>query len=251
MASLINPFIIKDVLNSYQDPSSFSNYQKICKDYSKLYSKVSKKLSETPKEKIRSDVKNWFFSQSLENRIKICSIENSFLCQMIYQMYLNVNIDKSMKFTLNTKLTEVYEKKFIEEDTGLYNFDNFFHAKCELYSSFVNHFNMIDKKIYIDEESESDRKYNSNIHEFLFEIKFINVHDKSFPDCICLSPSFLLKEERFDATFNYLGSNEYFHNLIEPFCSIEKSIYSYKLPNWICCTEQYSITQMIFALMTF
>ena len=75
----INNFILKKKFYQYEDKSSFSNYEKIAKTYHKIYYKlISKKFNNINKEKLREIVKKWFFTQSLENRIKISTVENEF-----------------------------------------------------------------------------------------------------------------------------------------------------------------------------
>ena len=98
-------------------------------------------------------------------------------------------------------------------------------------------------------EEENDKKYNSSIDEFINEIKFYSVHHKPDPDCFCLSPNFLLEEERFDTAFNYLGNINYFTSLIQPYYNKEKNIYSYMLPDWFGNFSSFSITQYIFGFI--
>ena len=71
----INPFIIKEILKTYSD-KSYMNYQKICKEYNHLYHNTIKKMKDISKDKLRANVKKWFFEQSLESRIKLCTVEN-------------------------------------------------------------------------------------------------------------------------------------------------------------------------------
>ena len=250
----INPFIIKESFSSYSDSSSFSNYQKICKDYYKLHTKFQKKYTNTPKDKLRNEVKHWFFNQSLENRIKLCTVENEFFCQIIYQMFLHTKADNTVKFYPKNELIDIYElnKKInLNNSDGKNHFDieKYFQCKSEHYSSYVNKYNLYEGSIYYIEGEENDRKYNSSINEFINEIIFYSVHHRPYPDCFCLSPCFLMKEERFDTSFNFLGNIEYFNKLIEPLCCSDKNIYGYKLPSWISSQFSYSITQYIFAFI--
>jgi len=256
----INPFIIKEVLSLYTDSSSFQNQQKISRDYYKLYSKIIKKYNNISKEKLRTDVKNWFFNQSLENRIKICTVENEFFCQIIYQMYLYTQLDKNTKFYLKPELigiNEIKENNYFKNDNDNENenvefeFENYFTCKSEIYSSysFTNKYNLFKGGIYNNDQEDSDKKYNSRIDEFINEVIFYSVHHKPYPDCFCLSPNFLLKEERFDTTFNYMGNINYFSSLIQPFYINEKTIYGYNLPSWIQSSYSYSLTQFIIAFI--
>ena len=245
----INPFIIKEVLQTYSD-KSFMNYQKICKEYYHLYHNTIKKIKDSSKDKLRSNVKNWFFEQSLESRIKLCTVENEFICQIIYQMYHYTKSDKSIKFIPKAELTDTSE---INENNTLNNFNNFsqfdinYFFNCKSDSDFSYKYNKSAIDCYGEEEN--DKKYNSSIDEFINEIKFYSVHHKPDPDCFCLSPNFLLKEERFDTTFNYLGNINYFTSLIQPYYNMEKNIYSYMLPDWFGNFCSFSITQYIFGFI--
>ena len=240
---LINPFLIKEILNSYSDSSSFTNYQKICRDYYKLYYKIIKKFDNYSKDKLRNKVKHWFFNQSLENKLKICTVENEFFCQIIYQMYHYTQSDKTRKFNLKTELTDVYElnNKNILKD---YEFEYYFTSISEKdFSPYGNN--------YFNENND-DTKNSLLIDQFINEIIFFSVHHKPFPDCFCLSPTFLLQEEKFNTTFNNFGNNDYFSSLIEPYYNNEINIYSYKLPNWLSNSYKssfYSITQYIIAFI--
>ena len=57
-----------------------------------------KKYYPDSQEKLREDVKKWLFNQSLENRMKICTVENEFFGKILYQMIAYKAIDKSMLF---------------------------------------------------------------------------------------------------------------------------------------------------------
>ena len=239
--NIINPFLLKESFSKYTDESAFANYQKIARDYYKLYSKLLKKLNNISGEQLRTKVKSWFFNLPLENRIKICTVENELFCIFIYQMFLRTQIDKSIEFYPKTELTEIGDlssnliyKNFIEETSCFeYNLDSYFMTKSDKYSSYfdVNDYSMLEDGIY--SKDDKDKNYNINLNEFITnDIRFYSVHHKPYPDCFCLSPCFLLNKERFDTTFVYFGNTDYFKNLIKPFYNQEKNIYGYFLPEW-------------------
>ena len=251
--NIINPFLIKESFNKYTDSSAFSNYEKIAKDYYKLYSKLSKKLNNISGDQLRNKVKTWFFNLSLESRIKICTVENELFSTIIYQMYLRTINNKCIEFIPKSELTEIFEyksdniyKEFIEEmSSNEFTLENYYNSKSDTFFSYVNDYRMMKGGIYGEEER--DKKYNSNIIDFITnEIKFYSVHHKPYPDCFCLSPCFLLNKEKFDTTFVFLGNIDYFKNLIEPIYNQEKNIYSYHLPKWFNRElSNYSITKYI------
>ena len=96
----VNNDLIKNCFNLYGDQSLYNNYCKIANKYYKIYNKEckDKKYSSDNQEKLRDDVKKWLFSQSLENRMKICTVENEFFGKIIYQMYLKNKIDRTIMF---------------------------------------------------------------------------------------------------------------------------------------------------------
>ena len=239
--NIINPFLLKESFSKYTDKSAFANYQKIARDYYKLYSKLLKKLNNISGEQLRIKVKNWFFNLSLENRLKICTVENELFCNFIYQMFLRTEIDKSIEFYPKTELTEVGDlksnmiyKNFIEETYSFeYNLDSYFMTKSDKYSSYfdLNDYSMLEDGIY--SKDDKDKNYNINLNGFITnDIRFYSVHHKPYPDCFCLSPCFLLNKERFDTTFVFFGNTDYFKNLIKPFFNQEKDIYGFFLPEW-------------------
>ena len=101
VSNIINPFLIKESFNKYNDSNSFLNYQKIAKDYYKLYTKYEKKLNSIQPENLRTKIKTWFFNLSLESRIKICTVENALFSTIIYQMYLKTKMINQSNFFLS------------------------------------------------------------------------------------------------------------------------------------------------------
>ena len=255
-SNLINPFLIKQTFTKYTDSSSFSNYQKIARSYYNTYYKLKKKLDSIQGEQLSKKVKAWFFNLSLESRIKICTVENELFCHIIYQMYLRTNIDKSIEFMPRESLTEVCEvnsqniyENFMDDIAPMeFNLDNFFNSKSDVYTTYLNGYNLMENSIY--EGDEREKNYNSNIIHFITnDIKFYSVHHKPFPDCFCFSPYFLLNKEKFDTTFTFFGNTCYFRNLIKPFYNQEKNIYGYFLPDWFNNLTFFSIIKYVFAFI--
>ena len=233
---LINPFLIKEIFNTYTDLSSFSNYQNISRDYNKLYQKVYKKFENNSSKELRNKVNHWFFSQSLESRIKLCTVENEFLCQIIYRMYDCIEEDKTTTFSMKKELIDIYElNKQKEKESQPYKFEDYFNEK-----SYEDKY---------DDEDNNDELYKKNLEEFIHGIQFYSVHHKTFPDCFCLSQYLLLQEVKFDSTFSNYGNTDYFGSLIQPYYNEEKKIYGYYLPSWLSYSKDFTITQYIFAFI--
>ena len=242
----INNFILKKKFYQYEDKSSFSNYEKIAKTYNKIYYKlISKKFNNINKEKLRETVKKWFFTQSLENRIKISTVENEFFGKIIYQMYLYYQKDSTIKFMPKSILVteDETEMQLSEELLNDSNLDIYFQCKSE--RIFIN--GIYCSNDYFDYLPENNN--NNHIDTFLKEINFFSAHQRQSPDCFSLSPDFLLKEELFENSFRYCGNIDFFTSLIIPFYNPEKKIYGYKLPNWFEKDNFYSISEYIIAFL--
>ena len=90
----VNNNLLKDCFNLYGNQSLYNNYSKIANKYYKSYKENKDKKYYTNQEKLREDVKKWLFSQSLETRMKICTVENEFYGKSLYQMLLYTKMDK-------------------------------------------------------------------------------------------------------------------------------------------------------------
>ena len=289
MAS-INNNILKKYLTLYDDPSLFSNYLKIAKKYNKVYKeyKDKKNILNNP-EKLREEVKKWLFSQSPENRIKICTVENEFLGKMLYQMYLYTKMDKSMKFEPkpiffndedeifdenftknidindNIKITKTNKKgqKIEASHIGL-NFSqsrlNDFKEEELLECNFGNYFkfqSVRNMKFRIDDDNNINNEISSDdVEIFLSKIIFFTVHHKHYPDSFSLSPNFLDEKAKFENFFSRLGNNKYFTSLIQSKSNNNNNINNfnqkicwYALPEWFSENEYYSISQYAVAFI--
>ena len=135
--------MIKESFSKYTDSSSFSNYQKIAKEYYKLFNKLQKRINNIQNDQLRSKVKQWFFNLSLESRIKICTVENELFSDFIFQMYLRTKHDKSIEFIPKNDLFEIYDltksqniyKDFMGEAPLIeFSLDNYFQSRSDIYS---------------------------------------------------------------------------------------------------------------------
>ena len=95
----VNNTLLKQCFKLYDDTLSFTNYSKIAYKYYKYYKEnKDKKSSQESQDKLKEDVKKWLFSQSLETRLKICTVENEFFGKILYQMIFHHKLDKTIVF---------------------------------------------------------------------------------------------------------------------------------------------------------
>ena len=126
MAS-VNNVLIKNSLNLYGDQSIYNNYCKIANKYYKIYNREmkDKKFSSDNQDKLRDDVKKWLFSQSLENRMKICTVENELFGNLLHQMYSHYKLDRTMIYKAKPYFYSNEENQF-EKKTDINNFKSKF-----------------------------------------------------------------------------------------------------------------------------
>ena len=95
----VNNNLLQKCFQLYDDASLYQNYSKIAFKYNKFFDKSKeKKSSQENQEKLKEDVKKWLFSQSLESRMKICTVENEFFGKILYQMIFQTKLDKTILF---------------------------------------------------------------------------------------------------------------------------------------------------------
>ena len=121
----VNYNIIKNCLKLYEDKSLSNNYSNISNQYNKLYiENKNKKCLLDNNDKLKDDVKKWLFSQPLEARIKICTVENEIFGKFLYQMIQYYKLDKTMEF--QPKPSFYYEEdnnQFIKNISSIDNFN--------------------------------------------------------------------------------------------------------------------------------
>ena len=104
----INTELIKNCFNLYGTQSLYNNYSKISSKYHILYKEnKDKKNSSDYQKNLKEEVKKWLFNQSLENRMKICTVENELYGKILFQMFLYNKMDKTMLFKPKSNFFDV------------------------------------------------------------------------------------------------------------------------------------------------
>ena len=124
MVSVSNS-ILQKCFKLYDDSSSYSNYLSIAHKYNKIYKENKDKKLYQENDKLKEDVKKWFFSQSLESRMKICTVENEFFGKILYQMILHTKLDKTIIFKPKDNFFEGNENNNEQFTKNINNINNF------------------------------------------------------------------------------------------------------------------------------
>ena len=127
MVSVSN-IVLQKCFKLYDDSSAYSNYLSIAYKYNKIYKENKDKKIYQENDKLKEDVKKWFFSQSLESRMKICTVENEFFGKILYQMILHTKLDKTIIFKPKENFFEGNEnnnEQFTKNINNINNINNF------------------------------------------------------------------------------------------------------------------------------
>ena len=287
--------LLREIFTTYDDKETYYSYQKIAKDYKKAYETIknskrttnntnnSSSSSSSPslaylinnpskenKERLREQIKTWFFSLPLESRLKIATVENEWICEIIYQMHLFITNSKDNYVYVfkqretpspsdSTDITEdgiIYppnrpgvnyisvsrEKKNHTTETQTISFSQDETNNNYTTTSEYNNNSTYTFKNYFCCRSSRD---NNSISPLLGNIVFYSVHKKHYYDCFTFHPLFLLKRDHFDNCFQ-MCSSEHMTTLIEPIVNGNKAV-SYAPPNWIRNNSFYSLIHFVFA----
>ena len=199
----------------------------------------------------KSKILKWFSNLNVQNRIKICSIYNNWLTNILFQMITYVKYDSVVEFSP----TEIYDE-FAKNKTNI------------LLNQFAEYKEFLIKERYRDKEKFKDffmffkgennvkkrrgspdinelkdinyKRYREN--EFMKEIRFITLDVLN--DTLTLSYDLINKPERMMEYFNFFSNNQCFNSTIIPIQENNKS-FNFTLPNWIYDYNSYSLYQLI------
>jgi hypothetical protein len=184
---------------------------------------------------IKTDIYKWFFSLPVESRIKITTVQSSWIVRMLYQMFLEYRKDNSITFQMRCDTDESKDTMFpIFSYTIGQPLNN---EQDYLQTSILNYFGFMSFKL------------SDTINELLFlkEVRFFSIN--SLLDSFALSPRLVMDEKLFEYFYEHLAKGKGFTHLIEPHFSANMKHYNFNFPAWFNYNNYYSIGQYILALV--
>ena len=225
--SLLNNGISEEKKNFYENLAS--RYSKISHDYNKKTAHEHANFSKK--------VLNWFFSQSEETRMLLCSVENKKYTNTIYEAYTYMLKHKNgVKFRFMEEEEEKYKIKSITDDYNKYFLQSDYNYNK--YSSYNNDY-YYNKNPYLNNNNKTLKELKNQDKEFLRNIIFYQsespIEDKkNYNSYFTLDKSFLKNEELFKHCCNALSYNSFLSAPIIIKKDVQnKTIYSFELPVWI------------------
>ena len=200
---------------------------------------------------LQTNVFEWLSVVSLDERIKICTIQDRWLTSILIQMYLLFEKNNEIKFEpneemkvffassnslnsfklLNNQFSPNDEKKISNEKEGEEishkpkeiepeNYDLFFYKK---FFSEIN----VEK-----EQKENNEEKENIIKEFIETIKIISLEKDNDLDTIIISSDLLSNLEKFRRFFKFFSNDNYFKEWLYPYQS-ENSFFNFYMPIWM------------------
>lgn len=216
------------------------NYKRNYKICQKLYDQPSEEASiqfknettpllienKEPYNPLREEILNWFFSLPLETRFKVLTVENSWVINMIHQMYVYYKQDSNASFEFLSDRTsdkpeaEILSYQIYFANSSLTN-ENI--PEKEIHDNLTNYFSIKNTK------REKHDLYITTM--FLKETRFFSVHTNI--DCLSLSPKILDDRDLFLHYFKTFSKEKFLMKLIEVVQDPKTKYYTFGFPKWI------------------
>ena len=203
---------------------------------------------------IKTEILNWFFNLSIEERLKTATIENNFAVDILHQMNNYNVLDKTVCFAFS-------KNEFHDENSVLKNSekDNLMNPSIifNTYNLIENSFDNLSEKIYLENSMLNYFSYKS-INEDNFDSNNIlkcklvdsliifSVHSKL--DCFSLTPKLLENKEEFMRYFNNISEEKSFTEIIDIIYNPKNKNFNFSLPKWII-NEYHPMAAFIVALI--
>ena len=201
-------------------------------------------------------IKAWFFGQSLENKIKICSIYGTWITKIIFQLIIYTNYEMVADFIPTSILEELSKKKknfqtcdycddyknnifqdnfVFDGEDNFENFNTFFMGENKEKNSIIN-------TECIHWESISQKR---NIAlSFMKELRFFTLAE--FNDTISFNFDLFNKPEKFMEYFEFFSNNRHFTSVILPYQEKNKNkCFNFTFPKWAYDLENYTLQHFI------
>ena len=279
---LLSNITIKEHQNFANDLFNIMNPKDKLNDNSKEIELSSNNIGEN----LRKNVLNWLFSKlTKEERIKMCTIQNKWLIQILIQMYLlfehakgkitfspnedmiiffselkslNLLISETSTLSTNDTIKTDNDNKEKEVNLNALNENGKKDKDLNLYNKYF-----LSKKIKKNKNEEKDKNEEKNKKEktekkdknenkdkndeFEQYIKIISL-DNDEPDTIIISEDLLSNKETFQKYFQIFTNDKYFTDWILPFKN-KNGVLNFYMPTWTKYSECFNFYQIIIAFL--
>jgi len=241
--------------------STIQEHQKFCKSLLKSYHSFEKRKTEgknkikfkfdeedffqTQKKQYQEEILKWFGNLKVEEKIKICTIQNKWLVNLLLQMYLISTSYDSVGFKPIYQMEKLFKdnKNFSHIEDSSYNNNNNKEQNLihdlSLYENFFSITFPTSTNLFSKKENEK-RKMEK---EFIDQIKILSLDKNEELDTLTLGKELLEDMEKFKYYLNFFSKEKYFQEWLLPIQ--ESNIYNFTFPNWMHNNNNLTIFEII------
>ena len=244
----------------YISLSTIHEHQKFCKSLLKSYHSFEKKKTEgknkikfkfeeeffqTQKKQYQEEIIKWFGNLKEEEKIKICTIKNKWLVNLLLQMYLISTSYDNIGFKPIYQMEKLFKdnKNFSHIEENSYNNNNYKDQNLthdlSLYENFFSIQFPTSSNLFSKKENEK-RKLEK---EFIDQIKILSLDENEQLDTLTLGKDLLEDIEKFKYYLNFFSKEQYFQEWLLPIQ--ENNIYNFTFPNWMHNNNNLTIFEII------
>ena len=245
--------------------STIKEHQNFCKAFLKSYHSFEKRKTEdkdknkfkfeedffqTEKIQNQEEIMKWFSNLSEEGRIKICTIKNKWLINLLLQLYLMTKTYDTVYFKPIFEMANLFQdtKNFSHNEDDSYNNNNDINHNnsknlihdLNLYENFLS-VKYPENTYYFNKEEEKKRDLEK---EFIDYIKIINLDGGEQLDTMTIGRELLVDSLKLKKYLYLFSSDKCFQDWLLP---IQKNnIYNFIFPRWMHKKEYLTVFEIKF-----
>ena len=250
-------------------PKYISFHQKFAKDLHKTFQRKKPNrvnhqtsldsLTTLPSEEIKKEIYDWFFNLDTSTKLKVCSIHNKYLVNILTQLIILYSYDE------NVTLIPSKENYWFQRSEG--NFENvddddvgyigmnecFYNSRIDYekgYESYreeteIDFYPFLFQELRMESEPMSPiQKHQKDIErEFIDNISFFSVDERN--DAITINQFFLENSTQFKAMLENFSDENIFKDWIEPDYDSDTKLFNYRLPQWIKKKRKFTVASIL------
>ena len=248
---------------------SIQEHQKFCKSLLKFYQSFKKKNSDekinknklkledeyfqTHKKQNQEEILKWFENLTEYEKIKICTIKNKWLVNILIQLYIIYNTYDSCYIIPNFQMEDLFQpqKNFSHEEEDLLNniMSKNYYQNYSKKKILVNNLNFYENYFKIDKNNNnnifSKTECEKRIKEkkFIDSIKLLSLEDNNIIDTLTVSKDILGNNKELKEFLLFFSKNECFQDWLLPIKL--NNIYNFVFPTWMHNNKSLNLFQLI------
>ena len=248
---------------------SIQEHQKFCKSLLKFYQSYKKRNSneksdknklkieeeyfKTQKKQKQEEILKWFENLSEYEKIKICTIKNKWLVNILIQLYIIYNTYDSCYIRPNSPMEDLFQpqKNFSHEDEDIannimnnnnyqyYNRNKLLVNDLKFYENFFSIHYPSNNNMFNKSETEKRDKEKKLIDN----VKLLSLEENNIIDTLTLSKDLIVNNKEMKDFLLFFSKNECFQDWLLPIKL--NNIYNFVLPSWMHNNKTLNLFQLI------